>query len=443
MSIMSFKKLLLLTCFIFLTDSVWAQVKAISLKECLDIALQNNPDIRLALEGQNKSMADYQFTRAADRLQVLAAIRMSEDTSVEKKGNVGIYQIFTGLIATYPLVNPGQGSKEESARKKLDIAKINEKKARDAVLLSVKMAYYSSIGARKNTELRERLKKSYEKRLLTVKGLVQTGDRPILEQSMAEVSLSQANLEYKKYQNIEQIAKSELKASMGLVSDNSEILTEDFSDMYQIKYSIDEIRNFINQYCPDVIISRFETEIARENIWYVRAQHLPSVDIDALMGFRHLNIDPKNIQYRDLANNKKWKSYYGIGLSAKMSVYNGGSIAAMTDGAVADFNRALYNERKVFLQAVKNAQNAINKLNEIREQIEISKLNIENARINLNLAQRSYESGIGSQLIVQNAEMSYLQAEIGLINAKQEYFSTIAQLANLIGLEERDLCGIK
>jgi outer membrane protein TolC len=442
MKIMSYKIASVGLLAVIVSGTVFAQTKPVSLKECLDIALQNNPDIRLAFEEQNKNMADYQFVKAQDRLQVYAGTNSSEDSStVRTKDQLALYQIFAGIYATYPLLHPGQGAKEDMSRGKINISKIADKKVKDGVLLSVKNAYYGCIAAHKNTELRDRMKSNFAKRLVSIKGLVQTGDRPILEQSMAEVSLSQSNLEYQKAKNQEKVAESELRAAMGILSDSSPILTEDFPESYQLKYSIDEINNFVDQYCADVLIARVETEMSMSGIWFARAQHLPVVNITVLYGRTKYGIDPQHVEYKSLTDRKEWKSSFGFIFDARLPIFNGGAITAQTDGAIADYNKALYNERKVILQSRKNAQNYVNKLNELRDQIEISRLNIENSRVNLNLAQRSYDSGIGSQIVVQNAEMSLLTAELGLITAKQEYFSTIAMLSNLIGLEEKDLCG--
>ncbi|HEY1406441.1 MAG TPA: TolC family protein [Spirochaetota bacterium] len=427
---------------VILTGAGFAQTKPISLNECLSIALQNNPDIRLAAEEQNKSIADYQLVKATDRLQVGAVVNTAKEPNAAGKA-VNLFDLFAGFTASYPLAHPGQGSREEIARKNLDISKITEKKTNDEIVLAVKTAYYGCISARKSTEVRDRIKKNFAVRLNATKGLVQTGDRPILDQSMAEVSLSQSNLEYQKAKNQEEVAKSELRVAMGVLSSDTPILTEDFPEMYQLKYGIDEIQNFINQYCYDVLTARVQTEIAKEGISVARAQHLPFADITGIWGKTYVGVDPKNIEYKGFSDRKRWETSMGVVFSAHISIFTGGAIAAQTDGAIADYNKALYNERKVLLKARKDAQNFVNRLNELRDQIEISRLNIENSRINLNLAQRSYDSGIGSQLVIQNAEGSLLEAEIGLIVAKQDYFTTMAQLSNLIGLEEKDLCGKK
>jgi outer membrane protein TolC len=420
----------------------FSQDRPISLQECLSVAIQNNPDIRLSVEDESKALADYQYIKAIDRLQVVGALQ-GQDKETIKVGSIGTYSLFAGLIASYPLARPGQGSREDIARRGLDIAKINEKKMKDSVVLLVKSSYYGCIAAKKYTDLRERIKKNYEHRLLSVKGLVRTGDRLILDQSMAEVSLSQATLEFQKARNQELIIKSELKASMGLQPDSSDITVEDYPDLSFLKYGIDEINNFIDQYCPDVLTARVQTEMARDKIWMIRALHLPTVDLQMAWGIENDSIDSKAVRYRDVMDSKNWGSVIHFGVTAKVSIFNGGSINAQTDSAIAEHKKAIYYESKVILQMRKNARNFVNKLNELRDQIEISRLNIENSRINMNLAQRSYDSGIGNQLIVQNAEMSLLQAEMSLIEAKQNYFTVMAQLANMIGIEENELCGTK
>ena len=77
----------------------------------------------------------------------------------------------------------------------------------------------------------------------------------------------------------------------------------------------------------------------------------------------------------------------------------------------------------------------------LREQINISRLSIENARTNQRLAEKSYEAGIGSQLELRNAEESLLRAELGILSARYDYLTLLARMSNLIGLGEDFLCG--
>jgi outer membrane protein TolC len=55
------------------------------------------------------------------------------------------------------------------------------------------------------------------------------------------------------------------------------------------------------------------------------------------------------------------------------------------------------------------------------EMIELEQLSLENAEENLDLTNKSYQAGIGTNIDVINAQTSYKQAQISLLQAEYNY----------------------
>jgi outer membrane protein TolC len=53
--------------------------------------------------------------------------------------------------------------------------------------------------------------------------------------------------------------------------------------------------------------------------------------------------------------------------------------------------------------------------------IELEQLSLENAEENLDLTNKSYQAGIGTNIDVINAQTSYKQAQISLLQAEYNY----------------------
>ena len=75
-------------------------------------------------------------------------------------------------------------------------------------------------------------------------------------------------------------------------------------------------------------------------------------------------------------------------------------------------------------------------INELQKQFEILELAQDNAERHMQLAQKSYENGVGTQLDLEDAELAVLNAQLNFIQAKSDYYITLAKLANVIGLDE-------
>jgi outer membrane protein TolC len=79
-------------------------------------------------------------------------------------------------------------------------------------------------------------------------------------------------------------------------------------------------------------------------------------------------------------------------------------------------------------------------MEEIKKQIELSRLMKINAEKHLALAQKSYDAGVGSQLSLQDAEAAVLDAELFSVRARYEYLTILARLSKTVGIEEDYLC---
>jgi outer membrane protein len=434
--------------------------RAVTVQECVSLSLQNNPEIRGLIEDENKSIADYKAAQGADSLNANftftphAAAMVYDSKSTPPGYKPGLvdatnttindkwYCPYMQLSLTYSLYNPVNKAKIAVSRKSIDAAKLQGKKGRDDFVGNVKTLYYNLIRANNAVKLRQQMKTNYESRLASIRVYVQRGDRPVMDQSSAEVALSQVSIDLKVAQNLAADIMSELKAAMGIMNDAPDLNVADFSELPELTYSIDQIEGLINTYSADVLIAANRTEQARLAITAARMQHLPSVQIFGGYIYSNPSVDFQDTKtYQNMSGRSKWEISSVIGVTASINIFSGGRIVAQTDSAIADYNKAVYNQRRQSINARKNAQNYVRKLKELREQVKVVRLNIANSRMNLTLTQRSFDSGIVNQLVVQNAEIGLLQAQMSLVDAQCEYFKVLANLSNLIGLEESFLCG--
>jgi outer membrane protein len=227
---------------------------------------------------------------------------------------------------------------------------------------------------------------------------------------------------------------------MGLSEETSALLPQDFIALPEVRFSLTDLLKLSETYSPQIQIARIEKDSQRINVDAARAQHNPTVSLNFSAGYENSTIQDEN-SAADALHKDRWNPTFHAGISASLPIYTGGAISSEVDLRTADYRKTILAERKLIIEIHKGVKECIMQMELLREQINISRLSIENARTNQRLAEKSYEAGIGSQLELRNAEESLLRAELGILSARYDYLTLLARMSNLIGLGEDFLCG--
>lgn len=442
--------IIILICFFtFPWNNAYSESKQISLEECINIAFDNHPGIRVAAEELKKSISNYDFTKSADWFRIDGEIRTVEYLkSSTSAGNYNlpgrdtVIGLFTGASLVYNLYDPNISKRQLSAKLSVDLSKTNEIKARSGILLNVKTAYYNYIIAKENVSLKEEMANKSKIKLEKTKMLFKNGQRPILDVTKAEVDLASSNLEYEKAKNMEALSKSELLSAMGISDESIDVVPVKTENLPNLKYSLSELYGIAESNYPEARIMRLTKEISRINIAVEKSARRLTVDMLASLGFENKNIiggDAPGV-VQGLVTLDNWKPAFHAGVQARLPIFDGGAIGARVDGAKADYNKSLYTEKQILLNMKTLIRSYLLGMEELKKQIELSKLMKINAEKHLILAQKSYDNGIGSQIDLKDAETAVLNAELFSIRAKYDYLIILAKLSNTVGLGEEYLC---
>lgn len=443
------KNILLLSVLIIALslDHLYPQTKQISLKECISIALQHHPQVKISIENRKKSIANYKTAKAANKILVYGEVRSveyndanSSNTSVEEKQ----FGLFGGITATYNLIDPKKSDIEDMARISIDLAKMYAYKIKQKIIVTVKESYYNYIMAHEGRMLREELYKKFQEKLKLATKLFQNGQRPILDVSKAEVDLNNAQFEYEKSRNNVNLMRSKLLASMGILDEGTPVLPVKVDKLPKLKYKLKELYKLSEYNYPGVGIAKFEKKINKLSIEVEQSSRYPRVDVFASYGYEK-NLGSGSFNSPKSALDKfttegDWNDTFHLGLTARFPIFYRGGIEGKVEAAVAEFRKSEYHEKEIKLSIQGMIRAYLQSINEFTRQIEVSSLMIENAKKHLVLAQKSYQNGIGSQLDMHDAEMSVVRARFALITARYEYMKTLAKISNIVGLGEEYLC---
>jgi outer membrane protein len=424
-----------------------AELRTVTLQECIIIAMENHPDIKTVMEEKNKSVAQYNLSKAPNRILVNGEFRTVEYLKEEgTAGNLNIpgrdtnLGLFAGATATYNLYDTNRTRRQDSARIGIDLAKMQEVRVKSGLVLNVKLAYYGYALAKEIVALQEDLKEKYRIKLEKTQLLFKSGQRPILDVTKAEVDLASARLEHERAKNRENLTKSEFLASMGIMDERIEVTPVKVTDLPRVKYSLAELIHLAEDNYPELRISRLNKEAQRINIAVEKAGRSPVVDIWASLGLENNNLYDSENNELMVFKPDNWDPTMHAGITARTPLYSGGAIPSKIDAAKAEYNKSFFAEQKVLLTAKALIRNYTQVLAELRNQIDLSRLMRENAQKHLSLAQRSYDAGLGSQLDLKDAETAVINADVSFVRARYDYLMILAKLSNTVGLEEDYIC---
>ncbi|MGN6138149.1 MAG: AdeC/AdeK/OprM family multidrug efflux complex outer membrane factor [Ralstonia sp.] len=151
---------------------------------------------------------------------------------------------------------------------------------------------------------------------------------------------------------------------------------------------------------PDLVAARWRVEAASKDIDVAKAQFLPDISLTAFLGLA--SIAPENLL---LGASRQ----LGIGPALKLPIFQGGKLRANLRGKYANYDAAVASYNQTLTEALHDTADQITTLHSIDSQIAIQRTALSEAERAYSLARTRYSAGLGTQLVVLNAETTVLQ----------------------------------
>jgi len=416
-----------------------------NLTDCLQIALQNNINIKMAMEDVNAASLNLKITKGSNSIQVNGTVQTVEilkseavNSSFNVPGKDTLIGLFVGASASYKLYDANKDNYERLRILEYNNVALTAMKVKNTVVRDVKIAFYQLAFAKKKSELLEKLIKSFEIKFANVEQLFKNGQRTMLDISRAQVDLTNAQLNYQRAQNEVAVAKSKLLSLMGIQIDNFDINVTDFdvdSTINEIPYNLEELLEIALQYSFDIKSAEINQEIAKTQIDIEKDRRFPIINIIASLGYENRAIQ-NGAFTESLSDRDNWKPTMHAGISASFPIFTSGVLSSSIDRAAVSFNKALYNSKTAGDTLSGNIKSYYTTLKDIKLQLDISRQLIENARKYLELVQKNYDRGIITQNELQDAELNYINVTIDYIKILTDYYINYNQLISLLCVDE-------
>lgn len=408
-----------------LSCSLWnvslGSCASLSIDEAVDMAAQRNPEIKIAVKGEEKSLADLNAAKGANGLSVSATSALTITDGATKSFS---RDNSNGISVTLPLYTGGENELAiENKNLELLSSQLNSARTRENIKLSVIKAYYDVLENQKEVEVDQESVNNYQSHLVNVQQLYSAGSKARVEVLRSEVELSDAKQTLIKAQNSYDIALSTLKNIIKLDRDEPLTLTDDFVYTAFDKAMADCL-DYARNNRKDLKQAQLTVDESEKKVKIAKAGFLPSVDLTG-------GLDWDN---QPLPNDKHYA--YSAGVKATWDLFDNNVTQSNIKSAQATLEEAQLTLMKDQDDVDLAVRQAYLNMKEAEKRFISTHDAVRKAQEDYYIANEKYKAGDGLMLDIIDAQLALSTAQLNYISAQYDYARYKATVENVMGLED-------
>jgi TolC family type I secretion outer membrane protein len=411
----------------------------LTLPDCLDLALRQNPTILKSREEIRRTHGVIVEARSEAIPQVNASgqyQRIDKNAIDSFPGGSGVFknqeQPWTAQIEVSQLVYAGgRVFAAVRAAKLVDqIAALGFQKAVADTILSVRTDFYQILLNKAQVEVREQSVKLLEQQLHDAQSRFDVGAVPRFNVLRAEVELANAKPPLIRAQNDLRLSKESL---VKLLAIDSKSQTNDFTPINfegQLVYEHRawELSTALQQALnrrPELLQAERQIGVAKANVQVASSGYKPEASVFANYGWRNSMFTNRLDELRD-----GWT----IGATMNWALFDGMLTHGKVTQARAQLQEANLDYADTRRQVELEVRQAYSDYLQTLELIEAQKKTVEEAEESLRLAEARFRAGTGTQLDVLSAQTALTDARSNEVQALHDYNVALATLERATGM---------
>jgi outer membrane protein len=397
----------------------------LSRRDAEKIALANNPHIHIS---QLLARVQHEVVRErrADELPnvngALTAVEANDGSRISS-GSLTASRLLVhagmGVQVSQLITDFGRTSNLVASAKLQEKAKLADAEAsREEIVLATDQVFYAVVEGQETLKVAVQNVSARQAITDQVSALTSAKLKSDLDQSFAQVNLSQAKLLQLDAQNNLDAAKAALTAVLGYDTPMDFKLIDEAGALPTLPSDPDALVAQAIQNRPDLQSLRFSEQAALKFSKAQREQLLPTFSALGTVGGTPVG----SPQYFTT----NW--YGAVGGNISVPIFNGFRISAQASEATLQVQSASEATRALREQVVRDVRTAWLNANTAMQRVSVTSELLKEADTALDLAKTRYDLGLSSIVELSQAELQQTQAAIGNANAESQYRLAIATI---------------
>ncbi len=397
----------------------------INIDQCIEIALKNNPQIKIAESNLELSSSALRINRSSIFPQISLQSGWTNNGGnffVGPTARAANYQNFSyGFNAQMLIFDFGKTYSKISASSSFENAA--EKDfigAKQNLILDTYTAYFTYLAAQRIYKVSSEEVNQAKDHLTQAKAFYNVGRSPQFDVLKAQTDVENANVNLLNAENNVRISKLQLENVL-----NTKLGSQQLEDNLEIKRdSIDEntaISTAMDKR-PEILSSKYKVEANKSLVTSAWSANLPSINAIG------------NYLWRSYAIDQKFLNSWNIGITFALPLFQGFAVDASVEQAKANLNSS-EAENNLTVQSVQlDVQQQFSNLQLAQSKINATKSLVKQSEETLKLAEGRYSQGVGSPIEITDARVSLFNAQATYIQTLYDYQIAYVRLQKAMGV---------
>ncbi|MBL0210386.1 MAG: efflux transporter outer membrane subunit [Holophagaceae bacterium] len=394
------------------------------LRKVLDLALQNNRDLRIASLNTEKARAYYRIQRAElfPALSALGSVSRqktsSSDATAETQYNVALgvsaWELdFFGRVRSLKARALEQYLATEQARRSAQISLLGE----------TANAYLTLAADRESLKFARETLLSEESSSKLIRRRFEVGVSSELDVNRAQISLETAREDAARFTSIVAQDENALNLLAGTTVPK-ELLPEDLRSLNPLKDISPQLPAEVLTRRPDILMAENLLKAANANIGAARAAFFPRITLTAGVGTASSELSGLF---------KSGSGTWAFSPQILLPIFDMGARRANLKAVKADREIALAQYEKAIQVAFREVADALARRSTLEEQLAAHEALVQAMEGTHRLATARYQAGIDGYLSVLDAQRSLYAAQQGLIALRRTKYANMVTLYKVLG----------
>jgi TolC family type I secretion outer membrane protein len=403
----------------------------LTLRDCVDTALKNQPAVKAAREGVNAGRG--RETQAASPYlpQVTASTGYSESRSVGGAIGDSITKSYTSTLSVNQMIYDfgRSGNTLDAARSGTRSAEWDEQRVAQDVVLNVKQAYFALLQAEKLVIVSQKTLEQAESHLRQAEAFFRAGSKPKFDVTRAEVEVNSARLGLINANNTVRISVIALTNAMG-IDPAQDIEIDDILSSPVAVPPLEQVRSEALRNRPEMLKAETDIRVAQARVRAGTSGYFPTLSASGAYNWAH-GTSEMGVFQGDVRNS------WNAGVALSVPLFEGGLTKGKVGEARANLHMAEAQRDTLRQSILLEVSQSHADMESAKVRIEVMESSLQKARENLEIAQGRYEAGVGPYIEVTDAQLASVTAETDYVKALYDYQLSAARVMKAMGRAER------